>query len=264
MPDAALSKQENEYPACTACTCIRFNCEASQCFRDGGKEGFTDCINAWTCQPSSDANYPFKSVGIRNTKGTCMVCQTGDDGVDATMESFAVSVDMPEGEDLCACLYCICFNYSCYTKFPDNCNGGSCEVEACMLFCTRARMEAEYTMCPCFSCCRISGSGAACDFQRPKTGHDDEDVVVNCAVVGEYLCCCECKGLISAVWKNFLDPCFCLQVRSQLLCLVVQAAFPPTKDVPMACAACGTYCFGEEAVMAVSDEKPSMKPNSST
>jgi hypothetical protein len=110
-------------------------------------------------------------------------------------------------------------------------------------------------MFPFQACCRCSGSEACCDFQRPE---GEDNTLCSCGTVGEAACLCEFKDSLSTVFRLCYDEegCFCMQVRCQSLCCVQQAAFPTTNDVPCAIALCGVYCYGQDAVNAVSDEKP--------
>jgi len=59
------------------------------------------------CAPDVDAENPSKMVGLTAGATNCLCCVTGDDGTDINSEAFTISIEFPEGEDLCSLVYVV-------------------------------------------------------------------------------------------------------------------------------------------------------------
>ena len=101
---------------------------------------------------------------------------------------------------------CLCCNISLYTDVPDCC-GCSSKSEFC-----------------CFTeslCCKSNATlTSGCDTS-------DDNCIIGCV-------CCEC---------GLKKPETCCMGQTQICCLVSSSAYPPTDEVPLACALFGLACL---------------------
>lgn len=259
----AAPAAKNVYEPWRACTLCRNNTESACCFRDGGDKGINHLFDALCCNLSSNEDSPFNQLGCMKCVCTESQCTTGDDGVDSSTQAFDVHVKMPEGENLCALAYCCCCSVNLLCSFPDACLGGACEQEMCCFICLQSTSECDCTLFPCYACSRISGSCAACDFQRPE---GEYDALCSQQSTSECCCLCESQSKNQVKFQFFWEPeLHCCQQREHCLCLVSTCAFPTTTEVPCGLALLGFYCYGEDAIVASGGNATnSMNPKSST